>query len=221
MDDFRKVFLKYTKITFELLPYIDRPKILDVGCGTGVPTIELANLSKGEIIGLDIDKGKLDKFKEKIRKLGLEHRVKAVNRSFFHNNFSDESIDIIWAEGVFHIIGYEKCFRESYRLLKKNGFLIIVDTLDRIEVKFSGTKSRLNFLTNSGFILYNQVNWIKNAWWTEFYQPLETILKKLRDAKINPILYKHLTKHENDISAVKKNPKKFDCAHYILQKVKI
>ncbi len=220
MDDFRKIFLKYTKLAFKLLPNIDTPKILDVGCGTGVPTIELAGLSEGEIIGLDVDQKELEKFKEKLKELGLENRVKAVNTSFFQNNYSNESMDIIWAEGVFHIIGYKKSFRESYRLLKANGFLVMVDTLDRIESKFSGIEGRLDSLAKLGFKLYNQVNWIENAWWTEFYQPLEQMLKKLRDTKIDPMLYKHLTKHENEISMVKKNPKKFDCAHYILQKIK-
>jgi len=220
MDDFRKAFLKYTKMAFESLPNIDTPKILDVGCGSGVPTIELAYLSEGEIIGLDVDQKELEKFKEKIKKLGLKHRIKAVNTSFFHNNYSDESIDIIWAEGVFYISGYEKSFRESYRILKENGFLVMVDTLDRIESKFSGIKGMLDILAKLGFKLYNQVKWIENAWWIEFYQPLELMLKKLRDSKIDPMLYKHLTKHENEISMIKKSPKKYDCAHYILQKIK-
>ncbi|MFX1571815.1 MAG: class I SAM-dependent methyltransferase [Promethearchaeota archaeon] len=220
IDDFRKVFLKYTKMAFKLLPDIDKPRILDVGCGTGVSTIELANLSEGEVIGLDIDQLALERFKEKIKNFGFESRVKIVNTSFFNNNFSDESVDIIWAEGIFHIIGYDKSFKESYRLLKENGFLVMVDTLNRIESKFSGIKGRLDYLENLGFNLYNQVNWKKSAWWIEYYQPLEKKLKELRDSKIDAILYQDLIKHENEISMVRQNPKKFDCAHYILQKIK-
>ena len=52
LDHYRKNFLKYTKKAFQMLPKLDRPRILDIGCGSGVQTIELAKLSKGEIIGI-------------------------------------------------------------------------------------------------------------------------------------------------------------------------
>jgi len=41
-DQLRITFLKYTKNAFEMLPQIDKPRILDIGCGSGVPTLELA-----------------------------------------------------------------------------------------------------------------------------------------------------------------------------------
>ena len=53
-DQLRLTFLKYTKKAFEMLPQINKPRILDIGCGSGVPTLELARLSNGEIIGIDI-----------------------------------------------------------------------------------------------------------------------------------------------------------------------
>ena len=51
-DLVRKRLNKYTKKAFHLLPELDKPRILDIGCGSGVPTMELARLSNGEIIGL-------------------------------------------------------------------------------------------------------------------------------------------------------------------------
>jgi len=219
MDRFRKVFLKYTKKAFNQLPKITAPKILDVGCGTGVPTIELAKLSKGEIIGLDIDHEALKKFKRKIRKLGLENRVKALTTSFFNNPFFKESIDIIWAEGVFYHIGYDTAFKESYRLLKPHGFLVMVDTLESIEKEFLKTKSESDPFLKLGFTLYKRINWSEKAWWNEYYQPLEDTLKNLRASNIDPENYKHLSQHENEIAMIKENPKKFDCAHFILQKL--
>jgi len=55
LEQFREVFLKYTRKAFQMLPKMDKPCILDIGCGTGLTTIELARLSDGEIIGIDID----------------------------------------------------------------------------------------------------------------------------------------------------------------------
>lgn len=66
IDHFREAFSKYTRKAFQLLPKLKRPKILDIGCGSGVPTIELIKLSIGEIIGLDIDQTQLEKLERKI-----------------------------------------------------------------------------------------------------------------------------------------------------------
>ena len=55
IEELRANFIRYTKKAFRMLPKLDRPRILDIGCGSGAPTIELARLSDGEIIGIDID----------------------------------------------------------------------------------------------------------------------------------------------------------------------
>ena len=64
-------------------------KILDIGCGNGTPTLELARLSGGEVIGVDIDQSALDEFAGKIQAAGLGDRVKALNMYIiWHQIFS-------------------------------------------------------------------------------------------------------------------------------------
>jgi ubiquinone/menaquinone biosynthesis C-methylase UbiE len=65
-DLLREHLTKYTREAFRMIPKLDNPHILDVGCGSGVPTIELARLSQGEIIGLDVDQHSLDRLTQKI-----------------------------------------------------------------------------------------------------------------------------------------------------------
>ncbi|MBU7032610.1 MAG: class I SAM-dependent methyltransferase, partial [Theionarchaea archaeon] len=43
-----------------MLPALDNPHILDIGCGTGEPTLELARLSEGIITAVDINQRALD-----------------------------------------------------------------------------------------------------------------------------------------------------------------
>jgi tRNA G46 methylase TrmB len=50
---------------------MDKPRILDIGFGSGVPTLELARLSHGDVMGIDIDQPALDEFAGKIKKAGL------------------------------------------------------------------------------------------------------------------------------------------------------
>ena len=65
-DRIRENLNKYTRKAFESLPKLKNPNILDVGCGTGVPTIELARMSDGNVIGLDIDGKSLNLLRRKI-----------------------------------------------------------------------------------------------------------------------------------------------------------
>ena len=66
LEKLRQKLLKYTREAYYLLPEMDKPNILDIGCGTGIPTLELAELSNGEITGIDIDGAALDKFKKRV-----------------------------------------------------------------------------------------------------------------------------------------------------------
>ena len=68
-DKVRKRLLKYTRKAFRMLPKLNNPRILDVGCGYGIPTIELARLSQGEVTGIDIDQPALDELSRKIKEL--------------------------------------------------------------------------------------------------------------------------------------------------------
>jgi ubiquinone/menaquinone biosynthesis C-methylase UbiE len=58
---------KYTRQAFHLLPELNKPRILDIGCGAGVPTMELAGLSSGQITGVDINQSLLDRLERKIK----------------------------------------------------------------------------------------------------------------------------------------------------------
>jgi len=111
-DRIRKHLLKYTRKAFRMLPKLDKHHILDVGCGSGIPTMELARLSNGQIIGLDINQPLLDRLTRKIEKAGLSDRAKTLKCSMFDMDFLDESFDIIWAEGSISVIGFERGLKE-------------------------------------------------------------------------------------------------------------
>ena len=50
-DHIRENLNKYTRKAFRLLPKLKNPNIVDIGCGTGVPTIELAKISMDILSG--------------------------------------------------------------------------------------------------------------------------------------------------------------------------
>ena len=178
IDHYRSQFISYSKHAFEKLPEITDPLILDVGCGSGIITIKLAEWTDGEIIGLEIDKKALNTFRKRIQKHNLSHRIKAIETSFIENSCKEKSFDIIWAEGVFHIIGYEKCLKVCHRILISKGFLVIADTLERLT-------NNMKIFENTGFKVYDRFTWKQNAWWKEYYKPLDAKLKELKQKGID------------------------------------
>jgi ubiquinone/menaquinone biosynthesis C-methylase UbiE len=112
---------RYTRQAFRMLPAMARPAILDIGCGPGAATMELARLSEGDVTGLDFHQPFLDRLNVKIEEVGLLDRVKAVHGSMSEMDFPDGSFDIIWAEGSIYIIGFDRGLREWRSLLKPGG----------------------------------------------------------------------------------------------------
>lgn len=210
---YRKNFNKYTKKAFQMLPKMDKPKILDIGCGSGIPTIELARLSNGEIIGIDIDQSLLNELDKKIEEMGFSKRITTINCSLFDINFPDESFDIIWAEGSIAIIGFEKGLKEWKRLLKSKGFLVLHDDNKSIS-------NKLKLISRSGYKLINHFLLPENTWWLEYYSLLETRINELCIKYKNELdVNKIFKKYQNEIDMVKKNPKEFGSIFYIMQKL--
>jgi len=51
---------RYTKRAYRMLPPMTAPHVLDIGCGPGGPTMALAKLCAGEVIGSEIAETELN-----------------------------------------------------------------------------------------------------------------------------------------------------------------
>jgi ubiquinone/menaquinone biosynthesis C-methylase UbiE len=212
IDEFRAVFLKFTKSAFDMLPKIEKPYILDIGCGTGQPSLELAKLSNGNIVGIDIDQEALEKFKVKIDKKNFSNRIEIMNKSLYNTSFPDENFDILWEEGVLHLLDIHKSLKECFRILKYDGYLVSFETIKWMH-------DSLAIFPKYGFQLIDQFLLPEKYWWTAYYAPLENKIKELHQKYHGSKELEKLKRHEREIAMVKKNPKEFDCGFYIMQKV--
>jgi len=210
-DDLRTRLNKYTRKAFRMLPKLVKPLILDIGCGSGVPTIELAKLSDGQIIGLDIDQSALDKLDKKIEEEGLADRVKTVKCSMFEMDFADESFDVIWAEGSISRIGFERGLREWRRLLKPKGYLVVHDEMKNI-------KKKLEVIPGCGYDLLGYFPLREDVWWIEYYGPLEKRVQEL-SAKYaeDPEILRVLDRKRNEIAMVKRNPRDYCSVFFVMR----
>ncbi|MBN1763032.1 MAG: class I SAM-dependent methyltransferase [Methanomicrobia archaeon] len=201
-DRLRERFIKYTRQAFQMLPELEAPDILDIGCGTGVPTLELARLSNGQIIGLDISQPDLDELHRKIEAADLSDRVKAVQCSLFEMDFPDERFDIVWAEGSLFVIGFEQGLKAWRRLLKPRGFLVVHDDPGNLPKK-------LELISRCGYALIGQFTVSEDSWWHDYIGPLE---KRIQELRVN-VKYrgdreslKVLDKEQQEVDMFKRDP---------------
>jgi ubiquinone/menaquinone biosynthesis C-methylase UbiE len=213
IEQVRAGFLKYTRKAFLKLPRLENPRILDIGCGSGVPTIELAKLSGGEVTGIDTDQSCIEEFNRKIKEENLGSRVKALNLSLSEVEFPDETFDVVWSEGVIGNIGFEASLKEWQRLLKHNGYLVIHYQTSRVA-------DALPRIPQHGYSLADTVQLPEDAWWTEFYKPLEEKMSALlHQYRNNSDALNLLKQYKGEMDMVKKNPSNFRAAFYIMKKV--
>ena len=211
-DACRKNLNKYTIRAFQTLPKMEAPTILDIGCGSGVPTLELARLCDGKIIGLDIDVFLLDFLEDKIREAGLSDRVRTVQCSMFDLDFSDESFDVIWAEGSIAVIGFDKGIRDWRRFIKPRGYLVVFD-------ESRGLSEKLKHIASSGYDLIDHFEVTGETFWTDYYIPLQKRINKMQiEFREDTKLLRALEKEQSEINMVKRDPSKFSSTFFIIQK---
>lgn len=225
--------LKYTRRAFHMLPELVNPRILDIGCGSGAPTLELARLSQGEIFGIDIDQPSLDRLIDRATEARLSHRIKAINCSMFNIAFSDKSFDIIWTEGSMWIIGLEQGLREWRRLIKPEGFLVVhemvwlrPDPPQDISKQWTGVFPGIGTLaeylmriTNCGYCITEHFTLPDDAWWNEYYGPLQQLVIELRVKHADDsAALQVLDKEQQEIDTYKRCQKWYGSAFIVMQK---
>ena len=211
-DSLRGRLLKHTRKAFHMLPGLDRPRILDIGCGAGGPALELARLCEGEITGIDIDQPSLDRAIEKIEGAGLSERVKVMNRSMFDMDFADESFDIIWAEGSIAAIGFERGLKQWRRLLGPGGFLVVHDEAGDVATKLAQ-------ISGCGYESLGYFRLSEDIWWDEYYARLEVRIGEIRASDGgNPEALAMIDEDQRFIELFRKDPERHSSVFFIMRK---
>jgi len=211
-DECRANLNKYTREAFKAIPAIEHPHILDLGCGTGVPTIEMAGLTDGKIVAVDANQESLDVFRKKIDILNLNDRISIVQNSVINTHLFENHYDIIMAEGILHIIGFENGLRIFTRLLQSSGYFMIHD-------EYHNEKRKLKVIAKYGYELVKFFILDEKIWWNEYYGFME---KKIMDLEKtytvtskSEALFKPL---KQEIAIFRNDPKSCRSIYYVLKK---
>jgi ubiquinone/menaquinone biosynthesis C-methylase UbiE len=171
-----------------------RPRILDIGCGPGRQTLDLASLTDGQITAVDAHEAYLIALDTKAKQKGLSDRVHSLRADMNALAFADSTFDVIWAEGSIYIIGFENGLRRWKPLLRSGGWFAATelswvkpyppDEAKQFWAKaYPAMKSladNLKVIERCGYVSIDHFALPESAWWEGFYEPIEQKLVSMR-----------------------------------------
>jgi SAM-dependent methyltransferase len=104
-------------------------KLLDVGCGPGTITADLAALvAPGQVVGLEYAPGILDQARSTAAEKGVAEHVEFVVGDVHSLDFPDDTFDVVHAHQVLQHVGDPvQALREMRRVCKPGGLIAVRD----------------------------------------------------------------------------------------------
>ena len=210
-----------------------RPRILDVGCGPGMQTMDLARLTGGTITVLDNHQPYLDTFHKKIQEAELGDRVCVTRGDMASLGFKANTFDVIWSEGAIYIMGFEAGLRAWRSLLKEKGYLAVTEVswlrADPPEEvagfwaeAYSAIKDiggNLAVIRNAGYRSIGSFTLPESAWWDVYYKAIEEKLFMFRNkykGNDEALLFADMEQTEMDL--FRKYADYYGYVFYVMQK---
>ncbi len=223
-----------TQKAFRFLKNLSKePNILDVGCGSGMQTLELARLTKGKILAIDIHQPFLDEVDHRAKMNNLSDKIETKNLSMLELNFEEKSFDVIWSEGAVYFYGFEKAIEDWQKFLIPGGFFVfselnwfkeqqpkeILEFLSEYTT-MKNIQDYIDAIKSKGVELIAHFNIPESAWLDNFYVPLEESVLNLRnECQDDKEKLDFLDDTDKEIKMYRKYSQYYGYTFYIMKKI--
>lgn len=154
--------------------------VLDAGCGVGGSSIYLAKKIGCRVMGITLSQKQAETASANALRNKVDHLTDFQVMDFTDTKFKEASFDVVWAiESVCHAQNKAKFVKESFRLLKKGGRLILAD----------GFADKSNYLGK-------EKEWMEKwltGWGVDFLEVADNFKKYLTEAGFKKISFKDVT----------------------------
>ena len=210
-------------------------RVLDIGCGPGMQTVELAKNIEGKITALDFHKRYLEELSRLAEKGGVGEKIELLEGSMFEleKHFKEEAFDVIWSEGAIYILGFEKGLKYIRPFLKFDGYLVVseitwLEDNPPKEVKefwnanypqMGTIKSNIEIAIESGYQVITTFILPEKSWWDNYYNHLKERYKLFKKEESNNSgLMELIQETELEMEFFKKYSSSYNYVFYVMKK---
>jgi SAM-dependent methyltransferase len=173
------------------------PAIVDLGCGAGGHTLQLAELlPDSTIVAIDLHAPSIERLRRAVVARGLERRIRGVVGDMANPGEPLGSFDLVWSEGALYCVGLPAALRVVHDLLRSGGYVAFTEAIWRqadpppdvralfdLDYPTMGwSADALAAIGDAGLELVGHFVLPDEAWWDEFYTPMEARIAALRAA---------------------------------------
>lgn len=169
-------------------------RVMDLGCGNGAQTIQLATHINGTVLAVDNHKPYMDELQRRAEKKGVSDKITLYLKDMRDLGLTGGSFDLIWAEGALFITGFREGLTMYHSFLVKEGLLAAselawlrpdppAECLQYMNSQYPAMvdiDTNLCIIASCGFKIIGHFPLPESAWWEPFYNPLENRLRLFR-----------------------------------------
>jgi SAM-dependent methyltransferase len=170
-----------------------RPRIADLGCGSGAGALLLAEFYGSEVLAVDTAAVLLEELAGLARQRRLQHLVRPVLADMGALPFADDSLDLIWSEGAAYNLGFETALARWRPLLGDDGVAVVSEMSWFTEdvpaeprefwsaayPTMAGEAENRRRAQRAGFAVLGTERLPDEAWWKNYYGPLREKIEHL------------------------------------------
>ena len=169
-----------------------RPRVLDIACGPGGQTLDLAAaLPDASIVAVDFHAPYLDQLRRRAEKAGCADRIQTVRDDMSSLDLEPGGFDLIWCEGAAYIMGVPAALRAWRPLLRDGGRIALSEAVwlrddppEEVRANWdeypamTDVPAVRSWFEAAGYALLGDFVLPPEAWW-EYYRPIEARLATL------------------------------------------
>ena len=220
-----------TRRAFEMIPSLPKSlRILDVGCGPGLQTVELLRSGAGKVVALDFLPEMIERVNAEAESVGVSDRLETVVQDMKEMTFPASSFDVIWSEGAIYILGFEAGLRKFRELVRPGGYVAVSEAVwlkphpppEVVEFwreypEIDTVAAKLEIIKRNGYTVLDHFVFPASAWTDQYYDPMEErIAEKAKDWGGIPEAEAVLSEARNEISLFRHHSDYFSYAFFVM-----
>jgi len=206
-----------------------KPRIADLGCGSGAGALLLAQYYQSPVMAVDSSSVFIEELKARAKlAAGLEHLIIPIQGDMAELDWPVGSLDLLWSEGAAYNLGFEQALKIWRPLLANSAIAVISEmswfaddvpeparTYWQNAYPTMGTEAEnLARARRSGFSLLSTHRLPAQAWWVNYYDPLR---ERMRQMEITPRIQSVIRETEEEMRLFAKFSDFYGYTFYVLQ----